>query len=80
MPNERVFRAGDEVEDLCRACKIDRLHTVIVVDGAGSPLRVQCGVCQSQQDVAFLARPALGQMPVHPRLGEFVGQVLTPAT
>src|SRR6185436_19881287 len=56
MPNERVFRAGDEVEDLCRACKIDRLHTVIVVDGNGSPLRVQCGVCQSQHNYRGGAR------------------------
>jgi hypothetical protein len=49
MP-ERAFRAGDEVEDLCRACKTDRSHTVIVVDEAGWPLRVQCGFCQSQHN------------------------------
>src|SRR5687767_15321902 len=48
--NDRVFRAGDEVEDLCRACKTDRSHTVIVVDEAGWPLRVQCGFCQSQHN------------------------------
>jgi hypothetical protein len=46
----RAFRAGDEVEDLCRACKTDRSHTVIVVDGTGWPLRVQCGFCQSQHN------------------------------
>ena len=50
MPNERVFRAGDEVEDLCRACKVDRFHTVIVVDQTGWPMRVQCGFCQSQHN------------------------------
>jgi hypothetical protein len=50
MANDRVFRAGDEVEDLCRACKTDRSHTVIVVDNAGWPLRVQCGFCQSQHN------------------------------
>jgi hypothetical protein len=50
MLNDRVFRAGDEVEDLCRACKTDRSHTIIVVDGAGWPLRVQCGFCQSQHN------------------------------
>jgi len=50
MPIDRVFRAGDEVEDLCRACKTDRSHTVIVVDNAGWPLRVQCGFCQSQHN------------------------------
>ena len=46
----RTFRAGEEVEDLCRACKTDRLHTVIVVDGAGWPLRVQCDYCESQHN------------------------------
>jgi len=50
MLNDRVFRAGDEVEDLCRACKTDRSHTVIVVDESGWPLRVQCGFCQSQHN------------------------------
>jgi len=50
MPTDRVFRAGDEVEDLCRACKTDRSHTVIVADNAGWPLRVQCGFCQSQHN------------------------------
>jgi hypothetical protein len=50
MSNDRVFRAGDDVEDLCRACKTDRSHTVIVVDEAGWPLRVQCGFCQSQHN------------------------------
>jgi hypothetical protein len=50
MPTDRMFRAGDEVEDLCRACKTDRSHTVIVVDDAGWPLRVQCGFCQSQHN------------------------------
>ena len=38
------------------------------------------GVCQREQDVAFLAGPALGQMSVHARFGAFIGQVLTPAT
>jgi hypothetical protein len=50
MLYDRVFRAGDEVEDLCRACKTDRSHTVIVVDETGWPLRVQCGFCQSQHN------------------------------
>jgi hypothetical protein len=48
--NQRTYRAGEEVEDLCRACKTDRLHTVIVVDGSGWPLRVQCDYCQSQHN------------------------------
>jgi hypothetical protein len=44
----RTFRAGDTVEDICRACKLDRLHTVIVADPAGLPVRVQCDYCGSQ--------------------------------
>ena len=46
----RTHRAGDTVEELCRACKIDRLHTVIVVDAAGRPVRVQCDYCGSQHN------------------------------
>jgi hypothetical protein len=46
----RIYRAGDSVEDLCRACKIDRLHTVIAADGAGRPVRVQCDYCGSQHN------------------------------
>ena len=42
------YRAGDTVEDLCRACKIDRAHTVIVAEPSGRPLRVQCDYCGSQ--------------------------------
>jgi hypothetical protein len=44
----RTYRAGDTVEDACRACKIDRLHTVIAADPAGTPVRVQCDYCGSQ--------------------------------
>jgi len=37
----RDFRAGETVEGYCRACKTDRLHTVIlVVDSIGRPIRV----------------------------------------
>jgi hypothetical protein len=44
-----TFRAGQTVEDLCRACKVDRLHTIIVAAPDGTrPLRVQCDYCDSQ--------------------------------
>ena len=46
----RSYRAGETVEELCRVCKIDRLHTIIVVDGAGRPVRVQCDYCGSQHN------------------------------
>jgi hypothetical protein len=46
----RQFRAGDSVEDYCRACKTDRMHTVIAADQAGVPLRVVCGYCASEHN------------------------------
>jgi hypothetical protein len=46
----RTYRAGDNVEDLCRACKIDRVHTVIAADAVGRPIRVQCDFCASQHN------------------------------
>ena len=46
----RTFRAGETVEDYCRACKTDRYHTVIVVDGSGRPIRVSCDHCDSQHN------------------------------
>jgi hypothetical protein len=49
-PEPRRRRAGETVEDLCRACKTMREHTVIAVDGDGVPLRVLCGFCDSQHN------------------------------
>jgi hypothetical protein len=46
----RTYRAGDTLEDLCRACKLDRLHTIIVADSSGQPVRVQCDYCGSQHN------------------------------
>jgi hypothetical protein len=46
----RALRAGETVEDVCRACKSDRMHTVIVVDGGGRPIRVSCDYCGSQHN------------------------------
>jgi len=46
----RTYRAGDRVEDRCRACHIDRFHTVIVADARGRPSRVQCDFCGSQHN------------------------------
>jgi hypothetical protein len=53
-----AFRAGQTVEDYCRACKTDRFHTVIVVDGAGRPIRVSCDHCGSQHN--FRGGPRVG--------------------
>src|SRR5579864_3803347 len=50
MSLPRAYRAGESLEDLCRACKADRLHTVIVVDAEGAPIRVACGYCHSEHN------------------------------
>ena len=58
--SERRYRAGESIEDICRACKMDRMHTVIVVDGDGRPIRVSCGYCDSEHNYrGGPARPAL---------------------
>jgi hypothetical protein len=46
-PPPRAYRAGESLEDFCRACKTDRLHTVVAVDAEGRPLRIACGYCRS---------------------------------
>lgn len=59
------YRAGDTVEDRCLACKIDRLHTVIVADPAGRPIRTQCDYCGSQHN--FRGVSATAPAPGVPR-------------
>jgi len=48
--DRRPHRAGERISDLCRACKLDRDHTVMAVDGEGRVLRVVCGFCGSQHN------------------------------
>ena len=50
MATGAAYRAGDSIEDFCRACKVDRMHTVIAVDPGGRPLRVVCGYCRSEHN------------------------------
>src|SRR6185295_3420479 len=50
MTTPRTFRAGQSVEDFCRACNTDRMHTVVVVDADGRPIRVDCGFCHSEHN------------------------------
>jgi hypothetical protein len=47
---DRRYRAGDSIEDICRACKLDRMHTVVATDQDGRPLRVSCGYCGSEHN------------------------------
>lgn len=60
----RTYRAGDSVEDFCRACKTDRMHTVIAADGAGHPIRVVCGFCHSEHN--FRGGPRIDTAPAAP--------------
>jgi hypothetical protein len=50
MTSPRQYRAGQSVEDHCRSCHEDRIHTVIVVDGNGQPIRVACDFCRSEHN------------------------------
>jgi len=50
MTTDRSYRAGDSLEDYCRACKTDRMHTVIAADADGRPIRVGCGFCHSEHN------------------------------
>jgi hypothetical protein len=61
VTSSRRWRAGESIEDFCRACKTDRSHTIIVVDADGHPLRVQCGYCDSQHN--YRGGPRLDPRP-----------------
>src|SRR5215208_6155625 len=56
---ERQYRAGESLEDFCRACKTDRMHTVVAADAGGQPIRVVCGYCQSEHN--FRGGPRVAQ-------------------
>ena len=58
---ERRYRAGESLEDFCRVCKTDRMHTVIAADADGRPIRVVCGYCQSEHN--FRGGPRVGEQP-----------------
>jgi hypothetical protein len=60
MTTPRTFRAGQSIEDFCRACNNDRMHTVIVVDADGRPIRVDCGFCHSEHNYRGGPRVNLG--------------------
>jgi hypothetical protein len=61
----RGYRAGESIEDACRACKTDRLHTVVVVDPTGTPIRVTCDYCHSQHNYRGGPRLDAGGSPVN---------------
>jgi hypothetical protein len=55
----RRYRAGESIEDFCRACKTDRMHTVVAADEDGRPIRVDCGYCHSEHNYRGGARIGL---------------------
>ena len=65
---DRRYRAGDSVEDICRACKLDRMHTVVVADADGRPIRVSCGYCNSEHN--YRGGPASALAAPKPQSGE----------
>ena len=75
----RTYRAGDSIEDFCRACKTDRMHTVIASDQTGAPLRVVCGYCRSEHNyrggprVATSSGPARAESSASPGRPERLG-------
>jgi hypothetical protein len=64
MPSPRLWRAGESIEDFCRACKTDRMHTVVAVDSDGRPLRVACGFCHSEHN--YRGGPRIGRSDAAP--------------
>ena len=65
MTGSRQYRAGQSVEDHCRSCHEDRIHTVIVVDGDAQPLRVSCDFCRSEHN--YRGGPRSGPQPAPAR-------------
>jgi hypothetical protein len=66
MSPSRAYRAGESLEDFCRACKTDRLHTVVAADAEGVPIRVVCGYCHSEHNYRGGARLGLPDAPERP--------------
>jgi len=50
MTEPRRYGAGERVDDLCRACKPGREHSVVAADVDGRPVRVVCDFCGSQHN------------------------------
>jgi len=66
QPMSKSYRAGDSIEDVCRACKTDRLHTVMAADADGRPIRVVCDYCESEHNFRGGPRIDVGNTPSSP--------------
>ncbi len=60
----RPYRAGQSVEDHCRSCHEDRIHTVVVVDAQQQPLRVTCDFCGSEHNYRGGGRTVVPSLPL----------------
>jgi hypothetical protein len=69
----REYRAGGSIEDFCRACKTDRMHTVVVADAEGQAVRVVCGYCHSEHN--FRGGPRVGD---ESRTASWGGDITSP--
>jgi hypothetical protein len=69
--SDRRYRAGESLEDFCRACKTDRMHTVVAADAEGQPIRVSCGFCHSEHN--YRGGPRVGTVPGSSRAAEHSG-------
>jgi hypothetical protein len=78
MTVARRFRAGESIEDYCRACKTDRLHTVMVADAEGVPIRVVCDYCRSEHN--FRGGPRIDAGGPGPRPAPVADRRTTPAS
>ena len=47
-PPPRIYRAGQRVDDECRACKVLRVHVVVAANSDGTIAQVQCDFCGSR--------------------------------
>ena len=63
----RRHRAGERINDVCRACHLERDHTVIVVDGEGRVIRTQCDYCGSQHNYRGGGEPDASPRGERPR-------------
>jgi hypothetical protein len=76
--SEGRHRAGETIEDLCRACHATRLHTIIAMGPDGRVARVMCDFCRSEHNYrgggddrprpSAAARPAASGAPAPARL------------
>ena len=64
----RTYRAGQRIEDQCRACKAERTHVIVAVDPGGEISQVVCDFCGSRH------RFHGGAAPPPPTMRELVSE------